>query len=211
MPTPFMHLAVAERIRVDARLSADIRKLVADHYPAFYLGNVAPDFQTICDIPREKTHFYPLPPVPGDRAFTTMFAQYPEMSLASRLPVSQAVFLAAYAAHLMLDVRWFHEVMMPYFVHSPDWDNHHERFVVHNTLLTYLDKLAVDSLPDSAEMILAAAEPDNWLPFAADEELIRWRDYLVVQLRPGTALQTITIFAVTESIDLITDYLEVII
>ncbi len=248
MPTPFKHLEGAERIQADARLSNGLRKLVADHYPAFYLGNVAPDYQIICDIPREETHFYPLPPEPGDRAYTAMFALYPQMSPASDLPASQAVFLAGYAAHLMLDVRWFHEVMMPYFVYSPEWDNHHQRFVVHNTLLTYLDGLAVESLPDSADITLKAAEPENWLPFAADEDLINWRDFLVVQLRPGTALQTVTIFAerlhmspdefaanladrawmeehlfskvpvddvqamitsaVTESIDLITDYLE---
>jgi hypothetical protein len=251
MPTPFMHLEIAERILEDARLSPGLRKLVGDHFPAFYFGNVAPDFHTICEIPREETHFYPLPPEPGDRAFPTMFALYPELSPASKIPVSQAAFLAGYSAHLMLDVRWFHEVMMPYFIQSNEWDNHHQRFLVHNTLLTYLDKLAVDSLPDSSEKTLAEADPQHWLPFASDEELVKWRDFLVVQLRPGTPLQTITIFAerlhmtpeefaanlddpiwmqenlfnrvpvddvqamitsgVAESIDLINDYLEVII
>ena len=43
--------------------------------------------------------------------------------------------------------------------------------------------------------MLAGAQPAHWLPFATDEELRNWRDFLVPQLRPGGASQTVEIYA----------------
>lgn len=190
-----MHLQIAERIKSHAGLSRFARVLLLDHYPAFYLGNVAPDFQSVCDIPREDTHFYDLPPAPDSLAYPTMFAQYPELADAGSMPSDQVVFIAAYCAHLLMDLRWFRDVLMPFFVETQEWDSHHQRFLVHNTLLTYLDKLAVESLPGTAANTLAAAVPDSWLPFADDRDLMSWRDLLVRQLEPGALLETITIYA----------------
>jgi hypothetical protein len=195
MPTPFMHLQLAERVLAHERLDENVRTLLYDHYPAFYLGNVAADFQTICDIPRENTHFYDLPPARDARAYPEMLVRYPQLAQVDGLPGDQAVFIAAYCTHLMLDLRWYHEVLIPYFVAPSGWPSHRQRFIIHNTLLTYLDKLAVESLPAAAGEILAAARPCHWLPFARDEDLIDWQEMLVAQLAPGALLQTVAIYA----------------
>jgi hypothetical protein len=195
MPTPFMHLQVAERILTDDSLQIEIRRLIERNYPAFYLGNVAPDYQTICNVAREKTHFYKLPPDEDNRAYPQMLATYPELDQPATLQPGHAVFIAAYCAHLMLDLRWYHEVLIPFFVAPIEWESHRQRFVVHNTLLTYLDKLAVKSLPHEAAATLSSAQPDGWLPFALDQELMDWRDMLVEQLQPGAQLRTVEIYA----------------
>lgn len=190
-----MHLQVAERIKTHARLNADTRALVARHFPAFFLGSVAPDVQNVTRQPRSSTHFYHLPPGSDEKAVPTMLATYPSLNDVNALPPEQAVFISAYCAHLMLDLRWYHEVLIPYFIEPTEWDDNHQRFVVHNTLLTFLDKIAVESLPNRAGEILAAAKPDSWLPFVKDEDLIIWRDILVDQLQPGAPLRTIEIYA----------------
>ena len=191
-----MHLQVAERIRAHPDLCGNVARILDQTMPAFYLGNVAADFQTIADIPREATHFYRLPPAPETVAHTRMLEQYPQLAHAGALPLEQAVFIAAYRAHLLLDLLWYWKVLIPYFAEAPDWEaDHRQRFLVHNTLLTYLDKLALESLPPTAGDTLAAAQPHDWLPFAGDGDLIRWRDLLVEQLQPGATIQTITIYA----------------
>jgi hypothetical protein len=195
MPTPFMHLQVAEEIKSHSKLQPPIRTLVERHFSAFYLGSIAPDVQSITKQPRASTHFYDLPPKPEDRAYPKLLSTYPQLSKPDHLPPEQAVFISAYCVHLMLDLLWFHEVLIPYFIKPEEWEDNHERFVVHNTLLTYLDKIAVESLPKNAGQILAAAEPDGWLPFVNDENLARWRDILVDQLQPGAPLRTIEIYA----------------
>lgn len=191
-----MHLDVARQILAHAELDREIAAQLREALPAFYLGNVAADFQTIADVPREATHFYPLPPEPDDRAHEKMLEEYPQLAQASDLTPEHAVFVAAYRAHLMLDLRWFRRVLIPFFVEATDWPaDHRRRFLVHNTLLTYLDKLALETLPSSTAETLEAADPDHWLPFAGDGDLIRWRDLLVRQLQPGATTETITIYA----------------
>lgn len=195
MPTPFMHLQIAERILHDDALGQQIGQMIHRHYSAFYFGNIAPDYQTICNVPRATTHFYDLPPGNEDRAYPEMLASFPELAKPLTMKRDQAVFVAAYCAHLMLDLRWYHEVLIPFFVESQQWKSHHQRFVVHNTLLTYLDRHAVSVLPAAAGNTLSEANPKGWLPFAQDWQLTEWRDLLVAQLRPGTPLRTIEIYA----------------
>ena len=151
MPTPFMHLEVAERIRVHRRLNDQLKRLLARAWPAFYLGNVAPDFQTICDVPREVAHFYDLPPAPDVDAHRVMIERYPQLADAAALPLAHAVFIAGYRAHLLLDLCWYWEILIPYFVEAEDWPvDHRQRFLVHNTLLTYLDRQAFAALQSLA-------------------------------------------------------------
>ena len=191
-----MHLEIAERIRGHSELSDQTAHLLGQAWPAFYLGNVAPDFQTICDVPREVAHFYELPPAPGVEAHQVLVEQYPELADAAELPLAHALFIAGYRAHLLLDLCWYWEVLIPYFVEAENWPvDHRQRFLVHNTLLTFLDKQAFDKLPPAADATLAAASPRQWLPFTGDGELIRWRDMLVQQLRPGGTTATIAIYA----------------
>ena len=190
-----MHLQIAERVLVNDALFEDQRRQLQECLSAFYLGNVAQDYQTICNVPREETHFYRLPPGINDRAYPDFLNSFPSLRDPRKLSFDHAVFIAAYCAHLLLDLQWYHEVLVPYFVSPETWDDNHQRFVVHNTLLTYLDKEAVASLPDTAAETLASANPNDWLPFATDEELAQWRDILVEQLQPGASLRTIDIYA----------------
>jgi hypothetical protein len=67
--------------------------------------------------------------------------------------------------------------------------------MIHNTMLTYLDMLAVETLPDNAAETLSSAIPDYQLSFAADSKLVVWRDMLVDQLQPGAMLRTVEIYA----------------
>lgn len=196
MPTPFMHLKMAERIRAHEELPEEIARRVDACWPAFYLGNVAPDFQTISDIPREEAHFYNLPPAAGVEAHEVMLERYPQLAHPEAMRPGHAVFIAGYRAHLLLDLRWYWEVLIPYFIEAEGWPaDHRRRFLVHNTLLTYLDREALQWLPEDAGETLAAAEPYHWLPFASDGDLIRWRDMLVGQLAPGATPKTVAIYA----------------
>ncbi len=197
MPTPFMHLQVAEQVLAHPGLSAATRAQEAAAWPSFYLGSIAPDFQDITDIPREATHFYALPPDTNSQVHEVMLAQHPELAQASRLPPTQAGFLAAYMAHLMLDVRWFREVLAPCFVFNPAWDSvgRYERFTAHNMLLAYLDGLALGALPDSAESTLAAAPTQAMAAFIPDHHLQRWQQFIVEQLTPGAPVRTVEIYA----------------
>lgn len=190
-----MHLQMAERIIASERLEPNIRTQILTNYPAFYLGNVAPDFQAICDIPREVTHFYNLPPDPKNRGYDRMLAQHPDLIDIKNLAPDKATFIAGYSIHLRLDLRWYHEILIPYFLQSEGWADRRQRFVIHNTLLTYLDMLAVDSLPENAAQILGSVVPNYCLSFARDENLMAWRDMLVDQLQPGAMLRTIEIYA----------------
>lgn len=196
MPTPFMHLQVAERIRAHSQLKSSVAAKIDRALPSFYLGHVAADFQTIADVPREVTHFYKLPPSPKTVAHERMLQEYPQLADPGQLTPQCAVFIAGYRSHLLLDQLWYWDVLTPYFIEAKAWSaDHRQRFLVHNTLLTYLDKLAFESLPRGTGETLAAARPHRWLPFAGDGDLIRWRDMLVDQLQPGATIQTIAIYA----------------
>lgn len=199
MPTPFMHLQIAEQIRAQAKarwgVDGRFTRLLNQEWPAFYLGHIAPDYQIICDVPRAKTHFYRLPPDPNVQAYPQMLAKFPELSDADALPPDQALFVAAYGAHLLLDLCWFREILVPYFVEVPNMGDFQQRRLVHHTLLTYLDKIALESLPETAASMLSAAQPRQWLPFAEDAQLVRWRDMVATQLEPGAAIRTVEIFA----------------
>jgi hypothetical protein len=195
MPTPFMHLQIAERVLAGNQLNSDTGVIIAGHLPAFYLGNVAPDYQTISKIPREETHFYNLPPGPSDDACMTMLDRFPELAVGRSLSNDHATFISAYCSHLMLDLRWYREILVPFFLGPGEWTDLRHRFVVHNTLLTYLDEQAFRSLPESAAGTLEAVKPVGWLPFAKDNELNKWRDFLVKQLMPGSNLYTVEIYA----------------
>ena len=190
-----MHLQVAERILRSGRLGEDLRAQIAEHVPALYLGSVAPDVQTVSGAPRAETHFYDLPPDADHQAHLEMLVRYPELACASELTFEHALFVAAYRAHLMLDLRWYREVLIPFFVAQTDWADLKQRFLAHNILLTFLDRRAVGSLPSSARETLLEREPDSWLPFVKDTDLHRWREMLAEQLRPDGSLLTIDIYA----------------
>jgi len=195
-----MHLHMAEQIRslAESRFGPNGRLplLLAQSWPAFYLGSVAADCQDLAGIPRTATHFYNIPPEPDNQAYPRMLAAYPELADSSGTSPDQAVFVAAYSVHLMMDLVWFRDILLPFFVERPDWrDGYERRHLVHNVVLTYLDQKAYEALPETAVSTLAAAKPHHWLPFVDDEALIRWRDRLVAQLEPEGALETVAVYA----------------
>ncbi len=199
MPTPFMHLQIAEKIKCNLQdLPVQRRRRVAiirDEWPAFYLGSVAPDYQTICGVPREVTHFYKLPPEPDNQAYPRMLSRYPQLANIHKSPDGKKVFVAGYIAHLLLDLIWFRQVVMPMFYDRPQLGDLYQRHLLHLILLTHLDKLAYDALPESAGSTLSKAIPIDWLPFATDKQLREWREFLVPQLLPGGAPLTTQIYA----------------
>jgi hypothetical protein len=199
MPTPFMHLQLSEELRSLAlnnhELDIRLQGVLVDQWPAFYLGSVAPDFQTIFGIPRVDTHFYKNPPDSKDAARRHMLSLYPQLYPGNSLESDQALFIAAYLTHLQLDLVWHFDVVLPYFLKNSDFEDLHEAYLYHLMLLTYLDNLSFQALPDTVAEVLAAAGYDQWLPFAENEQMDAWRAFLLAQMAPGQTTRTAQIFA----------------
>jgi hypothetical protein len=194
-----MHLQLAEamRLRVRNRPRMVGRQLLLDgaNLPAFYLGSVAPDYQTICGMARARTHFYKMPPHALWQGPRAMLAAHPYLVPGAELESRQAAFVAAYLVHLYLDLKWYFEVVDPYFARSDQFAAREQAYLAHVSLLTYLDHLALASLPRDASGILAKARVAEALPVEDQDALVQWQAYLVQQLRPGMATQTVAIFA----------------
>lgn len=199
MPTPFMHLHMAEQILSTMKASSNgngrILSQLQESWPAFYMGSVAPDVNAISDIARSATHFYEMPPDPQLEAYAKMLVTYPDLACGCNLPPDKAAFVAAYSAHLLLDLVWMREIVYPFFVHADQWGDRAQRRLTHFILLTYLDTLALEALPETAVSTLANAHPQQWVPFIADDLLVAWRDMLVAQLYPEAPIKTVEIYA----------------
>lgn len=193
-----MHLAYAEQLRAvlwEQPAEPGVAATIEGQWPAFYLGSVAPDYQVICDVPREASHFYPLP-LPSDwDAVATMLERWPELAAPATLSPAHVTFVAAYLAHLLLDEVWFREVLLPHFVQPEHLGSMSERMLLHNMTLIYLDRQSLDALPADAGRTLSVIRSDNWLPFATDDQLAAWQTMLVDQLLPQGVVQTVPIFA----------------
>lgn len=192
-----MHLHIAEQIldRVNVNGNGRLQTLLSAEWPAFYLGSVAPDVNAISDIPREGTHFYTMPPAREELAYPTMLKMYPQLNNLSVMPLAQAVCVAAYSAHLMLDLIWLREVVYPYFYLPKTLGSRQQRRLIHFSLLAFLDTLALQALPKTAVSTLAAANSNHCLPFIEDKVLRQWRNMLVAQLQPGQPVKTVEIYA----------------
>ncbi|MDA0242782.1 MAG: zinc dependent phospholipase C family protein [Chloroflexi bacterium] len=195
MPTPFMHLHFAERLLAHPALDEAVRQQLCANWPAFYLGSVAPDFQVVCAVVREATHFYTIPVTADDTAaFDRLLTTYPALASPNQLPAPQAIFWAAYGAHLLYDLLWDHAVLTPHFRHG-EWGDKRGRFLAHNTLLTYMDTAAVAALPPTAAATLRQNNSQGWMPFDPDDKLAEWQELLAVQLLPSAPIRTIEIYA----------------
>ena len=192
-----MHLHIAEQIysMVATNGNGRLQQTLADEWPAFYLGSVAPDVNAISALPRASTHFDHMPPSPEETAYGAMLVQYPQLANLATMPPGQAVCVAAYSAHLLLDLIWLREVVYPFFHKVDHLGDRNQRQLTHFILLTYLDTIAFDALPETAVSTLAAAQPNQWLPFIEDTILTAWQEMLVDQLQPGAAIKTIEIYA----------------
>lgn len=191
MPTPFYHLSLA----LDLRFSAKFPGLLLAQWPAFCLGNIAPDAQTLSGQTREETHFFKVPMTDLTPASVFMFQAHPQLGKPADLPPAQAAFLAGYLCHLALDQLWIQDIFDPIFGEGADWGSFRERLFLHNVLRIYLDRLDVPRLKNGMAEILHEAQPQNWLPFLTDDFIAQWRDFVGQQLTENAASQTIAVFA----------------
>ena len=195
MPTPIMHLVLAEEILSSDDLSPVTRRLLAQHRGSFLLGNTAPDVQTLSGQHRDETHFYTLPRTSDRPAHETLFAIHPVLAHPERLPPARAAFITGYIAHLVLDELWLDDIFLRYFGGRQSWAPWPERSFIHNVLRTWMDRRDQQQLNGTVAMALQAAEPCDWLSFVKDRFLWAWRDWLVEQLGPGHTVQTAEVFA----------------
>lgn len=195
MPTPFTHLLSAPVVLNLPGLPPAAHTTLAAEWPAFLLGNIAPDVQTLSGQTREATHFFPVPLNGAPPAERVMFKRYPRLTPPQRLPEAQAAFLAGYLAHLAFDQLWISEIFAPFFGPEQTWATFKERLYLHNALRAWLDAADVALLPAPIGPALHTAHPEQWLPFVKDEDLARWRDRVADQLLPGAPSHTITVFA----------------
>jgi hypothetical protein len=193
MPTPIMHLALAEEILDRADLPADVHCLLTEQRGPFLLGNTAPDVQTVSEQDRFATHFYTIPRTTDRPAHETLFAAHPVLADVPSLPPAQVAFVAGYIAHLVLDELWLVDIFQRHFLR--DWGPLRERLFLHNVLRTWMDIQDQRRLNGTVFAALQSAEPHRWLPFVQDRHLRAWRDWLVAQLRPGRSVQTAEVFA----------------
>lgn len=201
MPTPFYHLNVAEDLLRQPGLSPATCNFLQSNYSAFLLGNTAPDVQTVSGQDRQATHFFNLPIQPwAQPAWERLLSLYPFLAQPARLPTPQAAFLAGYLCHLQADWLWVVEIYSPVFGPTVAWQTFSHRLYLHNVLRAYLDLQILAHLPANIGMGLERAYPQRWLPFVEDRYLCQWRDSLGRQLRPGSAVQTVEVFAARQGI-----------
>jgi hypothetical protein len=193
MPTPFNHLRLAYDLQ--PLLSPGWRARVGADWPAFLLGNIAPDVQTVSGQTREATHFFSVPLAASPPAVESLLRHYPELARPARLPAAQGAFLAGYLAHLEFDVEWVRAIFEPVFGPDQTWGSFRERIYLHNALRAHWDATDLAALPAGVGAALARARPAGWLPFVADAHLENWRDQVAEQLHTDGQAATIRVFA----------------
>ncbi|HEX2905934.1 MAG TPA: zinc dependent phospholipase C family protein [Phototrophicaceae bacterium] len=190
MPTPFTHLAVAQRLLVDEQLPPEIRARLAAEQGAFLFGNIAPDARPP-GREREDTHFYVSSQVLQKPCWQMMMDKC--SALLQPTSAGQAAFLAGYIAHLAMDEIWTRHMLEPHFLHG-DWATRAYRFQMLHVLLIEMDQRDYGVLEAWQYGALAGAQPEQWLPFIDDTTLAHWRDFVAEQLKPGGVIQTLTVF-----------------
>jgi hypothetical protein len=201
VPTPFYHLRLAEDLLKYSQLPEAVQEFLSAYRCIFLFGNTAPDVQVVSAQPRQLTHFFNLPIRELDPpAWELLLTEYPELADAQRLAERQTVFLAGYLCHLQADWLWVKEIFAPVFGPLCSWGTFNERLFLHNVLRAYLDLQILPELCPDIDVCLSQVEPEGWLPFVADHDLIEWRNLLFPQLQPGAATQTVEVFSSRQGI-----------
>ncbi|MGA9534105.1 MAG: zinc dependent phospholipase C family protein [Anaerolineales bacterium] len=195
MPTPFNHIVLAERVLAHPALPHTAGTALRDSRAAFLLGNTAPDLGNVTGAARTSTHFFDVPMKTERPAYLRMFERHSSLSDGSKLQADHAAFIAGYAAHLWLDQAWIAMVFEPIYGLRVRRATFRQRLLDHNLLRAHLDRLDRHDLPDDLDVQLGRARPNHWLPFASDEDIQRWRDHLLEQVRPGGHTRTVEVFA----------------
>ncbi len=200
MPTPFTHLATVAEMLASPALTREVKAALEAERPAFLLGNIAPDVQTLSGQSREATHFFPVPLNGAPPAPRRLFERHPALAWRAGLPLAQSVFLAGYLAHLVFDQLWVARVFEPAFGPQQAWGTFRERLYLHNVLRAFWDAEDLARLAPAAADQLCQAAPNHWLPFVDDHHLAAWRDLVCDQLGPG-ASRTVEVFAARMRVD----------
>lgn len=190
MPTPFTHLAAAQRLLADDALAPSHRDLLESQRPAFLLGSVAADARPPGGK-REDTHFYAYDKPMTEPPWRVMLRRYPTLHQAH--DAAHQAFLAGCVAHLAMDEIWTVHMLGPHFALG-EWGTRSFRFFMLHALLITMDERDLSSLEPWQHPALAAAQPDDWLPFILDATLADWRDFIAEQIRPGGESQTLRVF-----------------
>ncbi len=180
MPTPFTHLAIANRVLTDAALLPSTQHLLQAQLPAFLLGSVAADARISPTSQREDTHFYHYTRPMTDHPWRVMLAQYP--SLAAPRDDAQRAFVAGYVLHLAADEHWSRYMLEPHFARGTWGGNVQARFFVLHLLLIAMDERDLAALDRQQAHTLAACQPRDWLPFMSDSVLCEWNAFIAQQL-----------------------------
>ncbi|MCA9911386.1 MAG: zinc dependent phospholipase C family protein, partial [Anaerolineae bacterium] len=190
MPTPFTHLAAAQRLLNDPAVPESSRSALARERAAFLLGNIAADARISDGVTRETTHFFAYDRPIETHPWRVMLATHPDLHNATS--AAQQAFLAGYTAHLSMDEIWSLEMVRPYFAEST-WGNRRLRFLMLHIILIYMDERDYRLLEDWQRGALCGAAPEGWTPFLSDTALVDWRNFIGVQLRPGGDSQTLQV------------------
>lgn len=193
MPTPFMHLALAHRLKEDPALPGNVRNLMTSAWGAFLLGSIAPDARVSSGLDRVNTHFFQYQAVIDPHPVNAMLTRYPSLCRNAIQDSAQAAFLAGYVGHLTMDVVWCTDLLFPHFF--SEWATIRTRMKLFTMLLATLDQRDRETLSDRDHRDLMSAIPDHWLPFMGDSDLAVWRDTVAVQLAPGGESQSLRILS----------------
>jgi hypothetical protein len=138
MPTPFTHLAVAQKLLQDEAIPPKIRDCLQQELPAFLLGNIAADARVNMGGGREATHFYTYSEPIQEHPWRIMLNKYPTLKN-SQNPAHRA-FLAGYMAHLAIDEMWHVEFAYPNFFLAKWGEDHRYVFTALHLVLIHMDQ-----------------------------------------------------------------------
>jgi Zinc dependent phospholipase C len=191
MPTPFMHLAAAQRFLNDAAILPSIREELrqADYLGAFLLGNVAPDARVSSGLRRGDTHFFEYSVKVEPPAGVAMLTAHPHLRSAEG---TQRAFVAGYLAHLAMDVVWTEAMLFPHF-YLREWGNQNIRYEMLHVLLCHLDGRDYKRWDADFGDALAHAKPSAWLSFLSDSDLETWRDLIAEQICKDCESDTLSV------------------
>lgn len=201
VPTPFYHLSLAYEIMEHPSLPQAAGALLHEQPQTFLFGKTAPDVQVVAGLRREATHFFDIPPNPDRPAWKRLLQAHPDLSRPAALPATRAAFLAGYFCHLQADEIWISDLFMPFFGPDAPWADFRRRLFLHNVLRAYLDREVLAALPPDTGERLHDCRPGEWLPFAGQDDLAEWRDYLSGQLQPGAKVLTAEVFAGRQGVE----------
>lgn len=191
MPTPFTHLAFAQRALNDAALPARYATLLRSAGSGFLLGSVAADARVGAGTPRDRTHFYIYGQDIVEHPWRVMMQRSPALWMPQ--DAEHQAFVAGYVAHLAMDEYWSLHMVQPHFVQRK-WAADRWRYLMLHVILIYMDERDYRTLESWQAETLHHAVPHQWLDFLPDVDLNLWRDLIYEQIKPHGISHTYDIF-----------------